>query len=61
MTASQIQRDSPAAGAAGIAAGNHIRDSGGHHRSVAVTEALARHLALTGHETERIHRDVAKS
>ncbi len=35
--------------------------TGGHHRSVAVTEALAKHLALTGHETERVHRDIAKN
>lgn len=35
--------------------------TGGRHRSVAVTEALAKHLSLTGHETECIHRDITKS
>ncbi len=35
--------------------------TGGHHRSVAVTEALARYLAAKGQETECIHRDIGKS
>ncbi len=34
--------------------------TGGRHRSVAVTEALASHLATMGHETECIHRDINK-
>lgn len=34
--------------------------TGGHHRSVAVTEALARHLREQGRETECIHRDISK-
>ncbi len=35
--------------------------TGGRHRSVAVTEALARHLREQGRETECVHRDIAKS
>ncbi len=35
--------------------------TGGHHRSVAVTEALAQHLTSSGHETECIHRDIGKN
>ncbi len=34
--------------------------TGGRHRSVAVTEALARYLTQQGRETECIHRDIAK-
>ena len=35
--------------------------TGGHHRSVAVTEALARYLTERGYETECIHRDISKT
>lgn len=35
--------------------------TGGHHRSVAVTEALARHLRAAGHEAECLHRDIGKN
>ncbi len=35
--------------------------TGGHHRSVAVTEALAAYLTGMGHEVECIHRDIAKN
>jgi UPF0042 nucleotide-binding protein len=34
--------------------------TGGRHRSVAVTETLAKHLAEKGHMTECIHRDIDK-
>ncbi len=34
--------------------------TGGRHRSVAVTESLAKYLADKGHETECIHRDIDK-
>ena len=34
--------------------------TGGRHRSVAVTEALAQRIADKGHETECIHRDINK-
>ncbi|MGM9521354.1 MAG: RNase adapter RapZ [Oscillospiraceae bacterium] len=34
--------------------------TGGRHRSVAVTEALAKHIAAKGLETECIHRDINK-
>lgn len=35
--------------------------TGGRHRSVAITEALARHLREQGRETECVHRDISKS
>ncbi len=35
--------------------------TGGHHRSVAVTEAVARYLSQRGHETECIHRDIDRN
>ncbi len=35
--------------------------TGGRHRSVAVTEALARHFNSLGQETECIHRDINKA
>ncbi len=35
--------------------------TGGHHRSVAVTEALSKYLEDRGHEVECIHRDISKS
>ncbi len=35
--------------------------TGGHHRSVAVAEALGEYLTSMGHEVECIHRDIGKS
>ncbi len=35
--------------------------TGGHHRSVAVAEALMKYLTGKGQETECIHRDIGKS
>ncbi len=35
--------------------------TGGRHRSVAITEELAKYLAARGHETECIHRDIDKA
>ncbi len=34
--------------------------TGGRHRSVAITETLAKYLAALGHETECVHRDINK-